>query len=128
MIRGGTSTITARVSATFRDSFDRRNEIIQKVGGWVANTHESSPRSSTDWEEIDVPKGGDGTESRAAEEIKRLESEVRKNKEEITPEEYIARIKKRREDRVSKDIKGIEGGGGKTSLGEGDPLGVVEGV
>jgi hypothetical protein len=124
VIKGGTSTITSRMGA-IRDSFERRNEIIQKVGGWVANTHES-PRSSTDWEEVDVPNTKEGSDSRAAEEIKRLESELRK-KEELTPEEYIARIKKRREDkkgRESKDFQEVKGGG---LVGGGDPLG-VEGV
>lgn len=113
---------TSRVSATLRDSFERRNDILQKVGGWVANTHEQSPRCSTDWEEIDFPR--ESTDSRAAEEIKRLESEVKK-KAEISPEEYIARIKKRRGDkegRESKDIKDLGDAGG--IAGGGDPLGV----
>lgn len=114
---------TSRVSATLRDSFERRNDILQKVGGWVANTHDQSPRSSTDWEEIDAPR--ESTDFRSAEEIQRLESEIKK-KAEISPEEYIARIKKRREDREgrqSKDIKDLGDVGGMTR-DQGDPLGV----
>jgi hypothetical protein len=117
-IKESTSTISARVSAAVRDSFDRRNEIIQKVGGWVAN--ESSGRSSlTDWEEVQSPISPDG--SRASEEIKRLEGEIRKKEKEISPEEYIARIKKRREERESREIKKMKGGSGSNVD---DPLGV----
>jgi hypothetical protein len=119
-IKESTSTISARVSAAVRDSFDRRNEIIQKVGGWVAN--ESSGRSSlTDWEEVQSPISPDG--SRASEEIKRLEGEIRKKEKEISPEEYIARIKKRREERESREIKKMKGGNGSNVD---DPLGVGE--
>jgi hypothetical protein len=119
-IKESTSTITAKVSAVVRDSFDRRNEIISKVGDWVAN--ESSGRSSlTDWEEVQTPNNAD--ESRANEEIKRLEGELKKKvKPEVSPEEYIARIKKRREERESMDGNRLKGGG---SIVE-DPLGAGE--
>lgn len=101
-IKGSTSVISARI----RESFERRNELMSKVGGWVANTHESdSPRSSlTDWE--DIGSARDRSESRANEEIKRLEGEVRrKEKEDISPEEYIARIKRRREERGENEVR-----------------------
>ena len=65
------------------------------------------------------------TAQQIIEEIKRLESEVKK-KEEITPEEYIARIKKRREDREgreSQDINDLRDAEGMMRE-EGDPLGV----
>jgi hypothetical protein len=79
---------------------------MSKVGGWVANTREGdSGRSSlTDWE--DIGSSRDSNESHANEEIKRLEGEVRrKGKEDISPEEYIARIKKRREEREEHEVK-----------------------
>lgn len=110
------STISARVTAVVRDSFDRRNEIISKVGGWVANTPqpESGRNSITDWEEVSIPET-----SAANDEIKRLEGEIGKNeKKSVSPEEYIAKIKRRREERESREIQ-VTG-----SSGIDDPLGV----
>lgn len=104
------TSISARVSAAgalVRESFERRTEIIQKVGEWVAN---DSGRNSTD--------EGLEYDSRANDEIRRLEGELRRrDKEEVTPEEYIARIKRRRDEREGKDVKGYVGD---------DPLGVAE--
>src|SRR5271170_5524034 len=59
-IKESTSTISARVSGVMRDSFDRRNEIISKVGGWVANSYdsESGRRGMTDWEDVGSQGGG----------------------------------------------------------------------
>jgi hypothetical protein len=114
-----TTALGQRVTAVVRDSLERRNEIISKVGGWVANTHDPETRSSSsEWVEVDKPSE---TESKANEEIKRLEGEINKReKVEITPEEYIARIKRRQVEReqaeksvFNKDVKGID-----------DPLGV----
>lgn len=104
-IKESTSKVSAKVSAAVRDSFERRNEIISKVGGWVANTHDTgSARSSiTDWEDVSSPTD---SVDRANEEIKKLEGEIHRKEKEITPEEYIARIKKRREERGGpKEIK-----------------------
>jgi hypothetical protein len=107
------TSISARVSAAgalVRESFERRTEIIQKVGGWVAN---DSVRNSTDYDE-----SREYSDFRADDEIRKLEGEIRrKEKEEVTPEEYIARIKRRRDEREGKDIKGHVGD---------DPLGVAE--
>jgi hypothetical protein len=104
------TSISGRVSAAgalVRESFERRTEIIQKVGEWVAN---DSGRNSTD----EVSE----YDSRADDEIRRLEGELRRrDKEEVTPEEYIARIKRRRDEREGKDVKGHVGD---------DPLGVAE--
>ena len=74
------STISARVTSVVRDSFDRRNEIISKVGGWVANNPqpESGRSSITDWEEVSALES-----SAANEEIKRLEGEMRKKEKKI---------------------------------------------
>jgi len=126
-LKESTSTISARVGAVVRDSFDRRNEIISKVGGWVANSHDSeSGRSSlTDWEDVGTTssQGGGGRESmesRANEEIRRLEGEMggkKGGKEEISPEEYIARIKRRREEREGK--KEVQAGNAEDPLGAG---------
>jgi len=121
-INRSTAVLGARVSAVVKDSFDRRNEIISKVGGWVANTHDLETgrgSSSSEWEEVDKPRGSN--DSRANEEIKQLEGEIhRKGRTEISPEEYIARIKRRQVEReeaeksnVHKDVKGMD-----------DPLGV----
>ena len=126
-IKESTSTISARVSGLMRDSFDRRNEIISKVGGWVANYDSESGRSSmTDWEDVGS-QGRESSESRANEEIRRLEGEIGgtgKKEKELSPEEYIARIKRRREEREGKS-RGKEERAGKVSEGEGsDPLGV----
>jgi len=110
------STISAKVTAVVRDSFERRNEIISKVGGWVANTPqpESGRNSITDWEEVPTLES-----SAADEEIKRLEGEMRKKeKKDVSPEEYIARIKRRREERESREVKV------KETSGVDDPLGV----
>lgn len=116
-IKGSTSNLSARVSAAVRDSFERRNEILQKVGGWVSNTHDPETRVSEDWEVVSPHESG---ESRANEEIKRLEGELgRRKKSEISPEEYIARIKKRREARESRETK-------PPSSMVDDPLGVDE--
>ena len=131
-LKESTSTIAARLSAAVKDSFDRRNEIISKVGGWVANSHDpESGRSSMDWEDV----GGDGcgrqsSESRANEEIKRLEGEIgavrgkakaNVKEKEVSPEEYIARIKKRREEREGKrESKSKEGLEDLDPLGAGD--------
>jgi hypothetical protein len=112
-----TASISARVSAAVRDSFDRRNEILSKVGGWVANTNEleSGQSSLTDWEDVESPRRS--TDSRANEDIKQLEGEIPKKEKEISPEEYIARIKKRLEKRESREGKG-------RSLEFGGPFGV----
>ena len=112
-----TASISARVSTVVRDSFDRRNEILSKVGGWVANTREpeSGQSSLTDWEDVGSPRGS--TDSRANEDIRQLEGEMPKKEKEISPEEYIARIKKRREKRESKEGK-------ERSSEFEDPLGV----
>ena len=121
-INRATTAVGTKVSAAVRDSFERRNEIISKVGGWVANTNdpEAQRDDSSEWEEVDKPRGD--RDSRANEEIKKLESEMfRKERVEITPEEYIARIKRRQLEREEAEknvinnhnVKGIE-----------DPLGV----
>jgi len=106
-------TIAGRMTAAVRDSFERRQEIIQKVGGWVANTSDL---------EACLPDTTGGGESAAAAEIRRLENEVggRKVSEGISPEEYIARIKRRQEEREAR-----EGNGKSPSLAAGidDPLG-----
>ena len=63
----------------------------------------------TDWEDVGSHGGGGGgresSESRVNEEIRRLEGEIgmgEKKEKEISPEEYIARIKRRREEREGK--------------------------
>jgi Rab-GTPase-TBC domain len=65
------TSFSARAAAVVRGGIERRGEIIAKVGGWVANTHDG---------EGDVEEEG-------------------RPREEVSPEEYIARIKKRRERR-----------------------------
>jgi len=107
-------TIAGRVTAAVRDSFERRQEIMQKVGGWVANT--SDPEAC-------LPDTTDGEESAAAVEIRRLEREVegRKVSAGISPEEYIARIKRRQEEREAREGKGSSPG---VAAGIDDPLGV----
>lgn len=101
----------SRVTAVVRDSFERRGEIIQKVGGWVANT--SDPEAQPVEEE---------EESAATAEIRRLEKEIGGERRALSPEEYIARIKRRREEREAKEAK--EGKVQSASVGIDDPLGL----
>jgi hypothetical protein len=107
------SGIAGKVTAVVRESFERRGEIIQKVGGWVANTND--PEASL----LENEK-----ESAAAAEIRRLEREVGRKGGSvgISPEEYIARIKRRQEEREAR-----EGKGASLSVGIDDPLGVGNG-
>jgi hypothetical protein len=100
----------ARVTAVVRDSFERRGEIIHKVGGWVANT--SDP-------EAHAEEGEEEEESAATAEIRRLEKEVGGERKVLSPEEYIARIKRRRDEREAKEGKVLS-----SSVGIDDPLGV----
>ena len=128
-IKESTSTISARLSAAVKDSFDRRNEIISKVGGWVANAHDPESGSSiTDWEDLGS-QGRESSESRVNEEIKRLEGEMggerKGNEKEVSPEEYIARIKRRRMERDGKRESNVEEKS-KVDGVTGDPLGVGE--
>ena len=117
-IKGSTSTFSARVSAVVRDSFEHRTEIISKVGEWVANTKDPEANISNEQEVVSSPR--QSSDSRASEEIKKLEGEMgRRNKTGVSPEEYIARIKKRKEERASKEIK-------VTGSNVDDPLGVGE--
>ena len=100
-----TSAFSARVGAAVRDSFERRNEIMSKVGEWVANAHDVESNQNDSTEQEDVAHSPGGYESRATEEIKRLEGEIRpREKAEVSPEEYIAQIKKRWEGRDEKEI------------------------
>lgn len=97
----------------------------------MANSHDSeSGRSSlTDWEDVgpSSPAEGGGarresSESRANEEMRRLEGEMGGKKvggreKEISPEEYIARIKRRREEREGK--RDVSAGNSEDPLGAG---------